>query len=175
MTFAQANSRIASFIKSQNSSDLLRVTAIFDKVPMGVPLGLDVKVGSQGGQSVRTSIRVNATCFIWVDRSNSGDTLGNNTNFVNTTPKQTEFDCERETNVKIEVLIDRSSVEVFFFDWYSMTELVFTDVNNRGVELWTGLNEDYIRPKFVKLEVLQKTMFDTIPKAIPAEMIQAEL
>lgn len=57
------------------------------------------------------------------------------------------------------------SVEAFFFDWYSMTTLVFTEDNNKGIELWTGMDETYVRVKYLKAQVLEKSM---LPNSVPA-------
>ena len=97
---------------------------------------------------------MNDDCSINIDRGQSGETLGDNPDFTQSKAAPTDFDCEREQEVKIEVIIDHNSVEAFFFDWYSFTSLVFTDANNNGIEIWASMSEDYIRVKYLKLEIL---------------------
>jgi hypothetical protein len=58
----------------------------------------------------------------------------------------------------MELVIDNNSVEAFFFDWYSLTTLVFTDKANKGINIWSELDENYIRIKYLKADVLKKTM-----------------
>jgi sucrose-6-phosphate hydrolase SacC (GH32 family) len=116
--------------------------------------GLDVKVGPS---SVRTRIRMHANCSVSVDRSHSGDTLGGNPNFMYGKTAPTEFDCVGESLLKFEVLLDNLSVEAFLFDWYSLTNLVFTDAN--GIELWTDVGDaTKYSIQSLKLEFLEKTM-----------------
>jgi sucrose-6-phosphate hydrolase SacC (GH32 family) len=39
--------------------------------------------------------------------------------------------------IKLNVIIDRSSVEAFFFDGlYSMTNLVFSPIEAKGISVW---------------------------------------
>lgn len=71
--------------------------------------------------------------------------------------------------MKIEVILDRNSVEAFFFDWYSYTTLVFTDEKNRGIQIWSELSENQVRVKYASAEVLQRTMF---PPPQPRSSIQ---
>jgi sucrose-6-phosphate hydrolase SacC (GH32 family) len=101
---------------------------------------------------------LNDNCSISVDRSNSGETLGNSSYFKYLKPALTDFDCKRETEVKIELILDNNSVEAFFFDWYSFTTLIFTEKQNKGIRIWTSLDQNYIRVKFLRAEVLKKTM-----------------
>ncbi len=114
----------------------MRVVVVFEKVPKNMSFGVDVKVGS----GYKTKIMLNENCSITVDRSNSGETLGNSSYFKYLKPAQTEFDCKRETEVKIELILDNNSVEAFFFDWYSFTSLIFTDKENKGINIWTSLD-----------------------------------
>jgi hypothetical protein len=54
--------------------------------------------------------------------------------------------------------MDNNSVEAFFFDWYSFTSLIFTEKENKGINIWTSLDQNYIRVKYLSAEVLKKTM-----------------
>lgn len=67
--------------------------------------------------------------------------MGGSPYFKELKTAETEFDCLNEREIKIEVILDASSVEAFFFDWYSMTNLVFTDASNNGLELWTDAED----------------------------------
>jgi len=139
-TVDQVNQLLNAFLKSQETSELLRLIVIFEKVPKGISFGIDVKMGTQNGVPVRTSIRVNANCSISFDRSQSGETLGNSNYFKYLRDVPTEYDCARERKVKMELILDHNSVEAFFFEWYSVTNLVFSDEKNKGIEIWTSLD-----------------------------------
>ena len=92
-----------------------------------------------------------------MDRSQSGDTLGDS-NYENLLGVMTAFNCTNEPVIKLEAIIDKSSVEAFFFGWYSMTNLVFTDDSNKGIELWVS-DPEKVQVKEVKIKVLEKSMF----------------
>ncbi len=154
MTMDRVNQELNNFIASTDFSELLRLIVVFEKVPKNMTFGVNVKVG----QGYFTKISLTDNCSISVDRSNSGETLGNSSYFTNLKPAQTDFDCKLETDVKIELILDDISVEAFFFDWYSFTTLVFSDKANKGVNIWASLDQNYIRVKYLKADVLKKTM-----------------
>ena len=118
----------------------------FDKVPLASGLGIKVKQGSYGAFGyVETVIGMHKNCNLYLNRSKSGDTFENSLLFTELKEVPTDFDCEHESRVRLEVILDHNSVEAFFFDWYSLTALVFTDPRNRGIELFTELSDSYIR------------------------------
>jgi sucrose-6-phosphate hydrolase SacC (GH32 family) len=138
------------------TSELMRVIVIFEKVPMNMTFGVNVKVSES--KEIYTKIELNSNCSIIIDRSNSGETLGNSSYFKYIRPASTEFACQESSEVKMELVIDNNSVEAFFFDWYSLTTLIFTDKANKGINIWSELDENYIRVKYLKADVLKKTM-----------------
>lgn len=138
------------------TSELMRVIVNFEKVPMNMTFGVNVKVSES--KEIYTKIELNSNCSIIIDRSNSGETLGNSSYFKYIRPAPTEFVCQGSSEVKMELVIDNNSVEAFFFDWYSLTTLIFTDKANKGINIWSELDENYIRVKYLKADVLKKTM-----------------
>ncbi|TNV80153.1 hypothetical protein FGO68_gene16911 [Halteria grandinella] len=156
-TLSLANQLLSSLIQSRPTaySSLQRLTVVFEKAPgYSASFGVDVKIGA----NVRTLVRMHRNCSISVDRSKSGDTLGGNPYFMELKTAETEYDCLNEREIKIEVILDASSVEAFFFDWYSMTNLVFTESTNNGLELWTDAEFGQFSIQYARLEFLEKTM-----------------
>ncbi len=68
-----------------------------------------------------------------------------------------EYELSKENYVKIEVVIDKASVEAFFFDWYSITDMVFPQETSRGVELF--VSDEKVQIHHLTLTVLKKSMF----------------
>lgn len=94
---------------------------------------------------------------IWVDRSKSGYTAFNGA-FPELKSVETDYDIAHGLYYSINVLIDRSSVEAYFFDGiYSMTNLVFPSVTNKGVEIWIN-DENEIEVQSIVINVLEKSM-----------------
>ena len=101
---------------------------------------------------------MHSNCSLYVDRSKSGDTLHEAPFFTSLREVPTEYDCVNEQLISLELILDHNSVEAFFFDWYSITSLVFTEKENNGIEIFTDMNENYIRILSAHVEILEKTM-----------------
>ena len=65
-------------------------------------------------------------CSVYVDRDASGNTLGSDA-FKNQKDVKTEYDCISAKKIKLEALVDRASVEAIFFEWYSLTNTIYTE------------------------------------------------
>ncbi len=74
--------------------------------------------------------------------------------------------------MKIELILDDISVEAFFFDWYSFTTLIFSDRANKGVNIWASLDQNYIRVKYLKADVLKKTMGVSVDKPTKKRLVE---
>lgn len=68
----------------------------------------------------------------------------------------TDLDCASETQIKVEVLVDHDSVELFYFDWYSITDLIFTEASNNGVRISSDIPGLWVQE--LRLEFLAKSM-----------------
>ncbi len=78
MSLQDVNYKINSMLQTMPNSELLRLIVHFEKVPKSQGLGLKVKKGSYGAfGKVETVIGMHSNCSLYVDRSRSGDTLGN--------------------------------------------------------------------------------------------------
>ncbi len=128
-----ANKIIRDLIASRGKfSELQHIKMTLTK-PKGVSgrIDLDMKIGyNSTGTPVFTRATVFQNCSVHLDRSLSGATLGGATYFTEQRVVPTEFDCVQEDEIQLEALIDHNSVEVIFFDWYSSTNLIFTEASN---------------------------------------------
>eukprot|EP00349_Pseudokeronopsis_sp_Brazil_P011106 CAMPEP_0202972486 /NCGR_PEP_ID=MMETSP1396-20130829/37043_1 /ASSEMBLY_ACC=CAM_ASM_000872 /TAXON_ID= /ORGANISM="Pseudokeronopsis sp., Strain Brazil" /LENGTH=121 /DNA_ID=CAMNT_0049702957 /DNA_START=1100 /DNA_END=1462 /DNA_ORIENTATION=+ len=82
-----------------------------------------------------TVVGVSGDGTIWVDRdlTNSYSHDG----YENLRSFKTEYSLAIEKTATIELLIDESSIEAFFFNQlYSMTNIVFVGDESYGLELW---------------------------------------
>jgi hypothetical protein len=78
-------------------SELIRLTVVFEKVPLGMGLGVKLKKGSAGGfGAVETVIGMRANCSLYVNRSKSGDNFEDSTLFTDLKDVPTEYDCIKE-------------------------------------------------------------------------------
>mmetsp|Transcript_22219 Transcript_22219/g.21446 ORF Transcript_22219/g.21446 Transcript_22219/m.21446 type:complete len:223 (+) Transcript_22219:385-1053(+) len=139
------NHSMQDFVEETNG--LLYIKAIVEmKEP--VDFGFLVKSDYQGEF---TDIGVNADNCIWVDRSESGRIITDIFSELNSLP--TDYIVGSEEETILELLIDKSSVEVFFFDgMYSMTNIIFPEEESLGLTLWSN--------DFSKLSVKQLQIFE---------------
>ncbi len=126
------------------------------------PFGLKVMTDYS---TVYTLIAMDAPHKIWVDRTHSGYT-----SFSEDFPKlksfETNYDMANENLFQLDVLIDRSSVEAFFFGGlYSMTNLVFPGLADTGIQVWIN-DETEIQVENLVITVLEKSMLVQIEKEI---------
>lgn len=135
-TIKELNDNIRTFL--QTHDDLVRLWIVFNK-PIGVKeFGLRVK---SDYKSKYTEIGFKGASTIYMNRTNSGD-VGFHDKFGHLQGLNTDYKTVENRQVILEVIIDKSSVEAFFFDgMYSMTNLIYPDESQRGIEIFPDNDE----------------------------------
>eukprot|EP00347_Sterkiella_histriomuscorum_P014817 403359414 len=135
------NQQIKTFLTQNNNPELLQIVINFTKPVGDFDFGLYVRSNYKNdplsNETRRTVIGVKRNNTIVVDRSQSGNTLDTD-DFKLQKDIKIEWDTYNERWGKMEILLDKSSMEAFFFAWLSVTELIFPDDNARGVEIWAS-------------------------------------
>jgi fructan beta-fructosidase len=107
--------------------------------------------------TVYTTIGMEPPNTIFVDRSHSGYTTFSK-DFPKLKSVETKYDIANENRFHLNVLIDKSSVEAYFFEGlYSMTNLVFPGLADTGVQIWIN-DETELYVENLVITVLSKSM-----------------
>lgn len=123
MNVKQLNKWMQDFLKEND--DLVRIHIVFERPPSVSDFGLRVK----GDDLFRlyTEIGIKENKKIYVDRSKSG-LVDFHADFKELRELGVEFDITNTREIDMEVIIDKTSIEAFFFDgMYSMTNLIFPE------------------------------------------------
>lgn len=121
MNVAQLNSWMKDFL--DDNQDLVRMRIVFDRPPSVSDFGLRVK--QNPSSHLYTEIGIKEGKRIYVDRTYSGLTDFHE-EFAALKELEVDFNIMNTRVITLEVIIDKTSVEAFFFDgMYSMTNLVY--------------------------------------------------
>jgi sucrose-6-phosphate hydrolase SacC (GH32 family) len=104
----------------------MRIWIVFNKPAGDRHLGLRVK---SNYNDKYTEIGIDKDNTIYVDRENSGS-VDFDSSFKKLKKLHGDFDIKNSKEVDMEIILDRSSVEAFFFEgMYSMTNLIYPAEN----------------------------------------------
>ena len=136
---------------TQTNGDLLYIEAIFKKTKnFDGTLGMYLKTDFKKSY---TAVLVKSPNKVIVKREYEGIDF-----MEELKPLETDFDFENEDTVQIQVLVDRSSVEAFFFGGLdSMTNLALSNETCSGMVIFIDdINNTYVEK--LSITVLQKTV-----------------
>jgi fructan beta-fructosidase len=162
------NAKIKQFLNNNNNPELLQIIVNFTKPVGDYDFGFYLRSNylndDSNPKTRRTVVGVKRNHTIVVNRTQSGNTLGTD-DFKQVKEIQMEWDTYNEQWGKIEVLLDRSSIEAFFFSWMSVTELIYPDDDSaRGVEIWAS-DLDNVRVAWMYIAVLDSAYKNLAPTA----------
>ena len=132
----QLNLEMRNFILAND--DLFRIWIVFNKPTGDKNFGMKVK---SDYKNLYTEVGVDAGNTIYVNREKSGN-VDFHDKFKKLVSEHTDFDIRNARQVDMEIILDRSSVESFFFEgMYAMTNLIFPDELQRGLEIFPDDDE----------------------------------
>lgn len=134
---AALNAKIKTFLTANNNPELLHIIVNFTKPVGDFDFGFNVRTDFK---DIKTVVSVKQNSILSIDRSKSGlsSTILDNPTFATQKDVKVEWDSHNERYAKVELVLDRMSVEAFFFSWYSMTDMIFPTADATGLELWSS-------------------------------------
>ncbi len=134
---ATLNTKIKTFLTTNNNPELLHIIVNFTKPVGDFDFGLNVRTDFK---DVKTVISVKQDSILSIDRSKCGSpsAILNDPTFSTQKDVKVEWDSHNERYAKVELVLDRMSVEAFFFSWYSMTDMIYPNADATGLELWSS-------------------------------------
>lgn len=161
MNVKQLNKWMQDFLKEND--DLVRIHIVFERPPSVSDFGLRVK----GDDLFRlyTEIGIKENKKIYVDRSKSG-LVDFHADFKELRELGVEFDITNTREIDMEVIIDKTSIEAFFFDgMYSMTNLIFPEEFQKNIQIFAN-DEEKLNVLTLQLTILKRAFLKEEDKKV---------
>lgn len=136
---------------------------LFERPPSVSDFGLRVK----GDDLFRlyTEIGIKENKKIYVDRSKSG-LVDFHADFKELRELGVEFDITNTREIDMEVIIDKTSIEAFFFDgMYSMTNLIFPEEFQKNIQIFAN-DEEKLNVLTLQLTILKRAFLKEEDKKV---------